>query len=106
MILINRTYAILTEESVQDGDIAESGFLAKNESVTFRELVGLMESHYMPSSMPIQASGYITWFSSEPDQDFETGDYESTAIHYSRDNPDRKLKYWLKAAKCAGFDVR
>lgn len=42
MILVNITYSIVTPESAENHDAAESGMLSENESMTFRELVEWM----------------------------------------------------------------
>jgi len=44
MILISRTFDVVTPESAEDGESAESGFITESEFVTFRELVSLMRA--------------------------------------------------------------
>lgn len=105
MILINKTFEIVTEESAEGGEIEESGFSAENEPVSFRELVDMLKGEFIHASQsPVNRSTHV-WFTSEPEQDYMTGEYRSESIHFSRENPARKAKYWIKAMQCAGFRV-
>ena len=102
MILISQTFEIVTQESAEHGDAEERGFNFQDTPHTFRELVELMESHPECSSGGRDyVPGPFDWFSSYPDTDYRTGAEESTAIHYSRENPPRMAKYWSKAARVA-----
>ena len=102
MILISRTFEVVTPESAESGDVAESGFLVESESVTFRELVSLMESHPNPSCYPARGEAY-EWLSSHPSQDFRDCSETTESLHYCRENPPRRLKYWRKAMCAAGI---
>lgn len=103
-ILINRTFEIVTEESAEDGDCAESGFLSQDEPVTFKELVELLEGGE-PSSWP--ATGcthdWVTQDQGETREWFESGERESHSIHYSKKNPPHNDRYWRLAFKAAGL---
>lgn len=103
MILISQTYEVVTPESAEDGEAADQGFEFQNQEFSFRELVELLREHPQASS-----SGPVSehvWFSSYPDHGsreyFEEGEERSTAVHFSRENPPRMLKYWSKAARFA-----
>lgn len=102
MILISRTFDVVTPESAEEGEAAESGFLAESESVTFKELVSLMESHPVPSCHPPSGEAY-EWLSSYPSQDFRDCSETTESLHFSRENPPRRLKYWRKAMLAAGI---
>ena len=102
MILINRTYETITRESAEDGDNADSGFLSKNEPCTFRKLVGLLEGGEA-SSYP--RAGLGDWVTHDGGTDYRTGEETRNSIHYSRDNPPRAAKYWVKALRAAGYRV-
>jgi hypothetical protein len=103
MLLIDKTFEVVTHESAEHGEIEDGGFASINERVTFRELVQMMRGDYVhPSMSPVHRSTRV-WFSSEPDQDYRTGEYRSEAIHFSPNNPQRKAKYWIKAMRCAGY---
>ena len=102
MILINKTYSIVTPESAENGEDSDSGFLSKNEKVTFRELVNLIQDHPAPSCYP--ASGSVwEWVSTYPSTDFQTGEEETQSLHFSRQNGPWKEKYWKKAMQMAGI---
>ena len=104
MILINRTFEIVTEESAANGEAAGSGFLAEGESVTFRELVALLR-HGEPSQSPVTdpARCWVTHDEGETRAFFEDGERESHSTHYARENPARNLKYWRAALRAAGY---
>lgn len=99
VILIYRTYETITPESAEDGETADSGFLSENEPCTFRELVSLLEGGE-PSSYP--RAGLRDWVTHDAGTDYRTGEETRNSIHYSRDNPPRAEKYWLKALHAAG----
>ena len=102
MIIISRTFDVVTPESAESGESADSGFLAESESVTFRELVSLMESHPIPSNSHPEGSQW-EWLSSYPSQDFRDCSETTESIHFARENPPRRLKYWRKAMRAAGI---
>lgn len=99
MILISKTFEIITEESAQDGEAAEMGFLWEDAGHTFRELIALLQEHQEASYWPVKGANAdgSEWFSSQAETDYRTGETEITAIHYSRANDARSLKYWKKA---------
>ena len=102
---ISETYEIITEESAQYGDAEERGFNFKDEMMSFSELVDYIQSNGFIWASDSDLSGY-TWISTEPEQDYQTGDYESRGLHcdtdYGRDT--RASRYWIKALKLA--DIR
>jgi hypothetical protein len=105
MLLIHKTFEVVTPESAEDGEAADSGFDQKNEPYTFRELVSAMKVHYQPSCWPLRGTEPAdhVWFTSGSDTDYVTGAETTTSIHFSRANNPRSAKYWLKAAKYAGI---
>lgn len=104
-ILINKTYSVVTEESAEYGDYAEQGFEFENSPYEFRELVRLLRDYSESSVYPLTDADIneTVWFTSEPDIDFRTGEETTYSVHFSRDNPARNAKYWLKAARAAGL---
>ena len=104
MILINRFFEIVTEESAEHGKPANSGVLASNEAVTFRELVSLLRDG-QASAWP--ATGDMReWVMQDQGETyafFAHGARESHSIHYSRDNPATKARYWRLAFIAAGL---
>lgn len=102
MILISRTFEVVTPESAEEGEVAESGFLAESESVTFKELVSIMRDYPNPSCYPPSGDSG-EWLSSYPSQDFRDCSETTESLHFSRENPPRRLKYWRKAMRAAGI---
>ncbi len=102
MIIVSRTYDIVTPESAESGESADSGFLAESESVSFRELVSLMRDYPNPSCYPPRGEAY-EWLSSYPSQDYRDCSETTESLHYCRENPPRRLKYWRKAMLAAGI---
>lgn len=100
MILISRTFEVVTPESAESGDVADSGFLVESESVTFRELVSLMRDYPNPSCYPPRGESY-EWLSSHPETDYRDASETTESLHYCRENPPRRLKYWRKAMRAA-----
>jgi hypothetical protein len=96
MLLISKTYEVITEESAEHGEVEESGFEFEFESFSFRDLVRQLRFFPHPSSSVI---GPDTWVSSEPEQDYRTGEYRTEHLHFV--GPERKEKYWIKALKLA-----
>lgn len=105
MILIDKVYEIVTEESAENGEIEESGFSAQNEPVSFREIVDMLKGEFIHASQSPVTHSTSVWFTSESEQDHMTGEYRSESIHFSHDNPSRKAKYWAKAIQFDGFRV-
>jgi hypothetical protein len=96
MILISKTFEVITQESAEQGEIEDSGFEFEFEPFTFRDLVRHLRYFPHPSSSVI---GPNTWVSSEPEQDYRTGDYRTEHLHFV--GPANKEKYWIKALKLA-----
>ena len=104
MILVTKTFSVVTPESAEDGESAEIGIDFENEQFTFRELVATMKVHYQPSCCPVTGNSPANvWFSSAADVDYVDGSETVTSIHFSMNNKPRSEKYWLKAAKAAGI---
>jgi hypothetical protein len=105
MILIDKTFEVVTEESAEEGEAADSGFSAVGEQYTFRELVQVLKQVYIhPSQSPANRSTRV-WFTTEAEQDYMSGEYRYESIHFSPDNHNRKAKYWIKAMQYAGVRV-
>ena len=105
MLLVDKTFEIVTNESAEHGDVEDAGFSAIGERVTFAELVNALKHEFIHASQsPANRSTHV-WFTSESEQDYMTGEYRSESIHFSPDNPSRKAKYWIKAMQLAGVKL-
>ena len=94
-ISVSKTYDVVTEESAEYGDFAESGFEFQSVPYTFRELVDEMREYMEPSCSPIGENDF--WVTSEASQDYRTGDYTSYSLHFDRDQPERLRRFWRLA---------
>jgi hypothetical protein len=50
MILVDKTFEIVTHESAEHGEIEDAGFSSVNESMTFRELVDALKREFIHAS--------------------------------------------------------
>jgi hypothetical protein len=105
MILISRTFEVVTPESAEFGESDDAGFISQSEPVTFRELVELMRAHPVPSSSPCEGSRW-DWLSSYPEENFRDCSNRTESLHYDKSNPPSRDKYWRKAMRAAGIRVR
>ena len=103
MLLIDKTFATYTQESSNDGEASEQGFVFENRSVTFRELVDTLRG-LEPSQYPITGASWC-WFMTAH-EDCRNGESTEYSFHWSRKNKPHALKYWIKAIRAAGFEVK
>jgi hypothetical protein len=73
----------------------------RSDFVNFRELVELMRDYCYPSCSPPRGETF-EWMNAEPEQDYRTGEHIDRSLHFARDNPSRRVKYWRLAMKAAG----
>ena len=83
------TYEIVTPESAEHGDAAERGFVEPGEwktpieeSLAGNDLHTMSLRDAMRLCYPIEDSGF--WWTGEASQDYQTGAYETRAIHPPR----------------------
>lgn len=85
-LLLSETFEIVTDESARHNDAADRGFIREDEPVTVKDAIGALRECCEPSSSPIRpetVTGY-EWASTEAQQDYRTGEYESRSIHVKR----------------------
>ena len=102
MLYISKTYERVSEESAENGEAEEQGFVFQDEPYTFRELLDELRLYSHASSYPCRGSRY-DWMTTESDQDYQSGDCTSYSLHFSHKNSPRAEKYWAKALKLAGL---
>ena len=104
--MINVTFIETVYPAPEDDeeDYCPDGALGRIEveALTFRELVRAMRDYPFVSCSPAIGATY-EWLHSESEQDYRTGDYTERSMHYSRDNPENKKRYWRLAMKAAGL---
>lgn len=76
--------------------------VAEDKPVTFRELVGLLREFAHHSCHPAQGETF-EWLSTNPEQDYMTGEWTERTIHFSHKNRPHQSRYWRLAMKAAGF---
>lgn len=99
MLKITKTYDVVTEESAEHGDFADSGFVYKDQPYGFRELIETIE--FGGFNEPDSSHGVPRWLSTAPDQDYRTGDYTTYSLHPARDK--QSMCYWDKAMAFLGY---
>jgi hypothetical protein len=93
MIRYKKTFDIITPESAEAGEFAESGFIDENCSMTFREAVELLACT-TASDLPNPG----TWYSTDGDTDYRTGEVEIRSYHPAT---ERDGRYMAKAYSVA-----
>lgn len=98
MITLSQTYQIVTEESAENGEAAETGFRWEGSAHGFRETVELIRDggFIHPSDFP----GVPRWLTTESEHDMHTGEHVSESLHPGADA--RSQRYWAKACRAAG----
>jgi hypothetical protein len=94
----NQTYAVITDESAEEGDAAEQGFDWQDESMTFRELVERIQRDYSGAE-PSQSNGVPSWITAHGDRDYTDGTFRDIALHPAN---TRAKRWWGRALVCAG----
>lgn len=94
-LLISKTFDVVTHESAEDGEAAESGFVYENEPFTFRELVREIESG------GFYREGGTRWLTSHAEEDYRTGEVQTEHLHFSHLNPPHLEKWFQLAVKWA-----
>ena len=100
-IFLSQTYEIVTNESAEHGDIAESGFEWENVPHTFREVVELIQREGFSNQQCSQ--GVPRWLTTDVIQDrafVEDGVHRTLSLHPGKDA--RSQRYWEKACRAAG----
>lgn len=100
MVIVNKCYEVVTQESAEQGEASDSGFEYEDQSFSFRDLVSEMKEYTETSSYPPRGD---EWLISEPNHNYRTGEDTSYSLHYSRTNKPRSAKYWEKAMRKAGL---
>lgn len=101
MIILHQTFEIVTDESAEQGEVAESGFDWQDVPHGFRETVDLIESGGFTN--PSCSHGVPDWLTTETIQDrafFEDGEHRTQSLHPAKDA--RSQRYWAKACRAAG----
>lgn len=99
MLKISKTYEVVTEESAEQGDFEETGFVFKDQPCGFRELIETIEHGGFCHSD--SSHGVPRWLYTESEVNYRTGEYTSYALHPARDK--QSMRYWDKAMAFLGY---
>lgn len=96
-INVTMTWDEVTPESAAQGDTSDRGTQFEDEPLSFRELVDMIRAHGNP-----EFGGHLgsVYFSDEI-VDYRTGTRTSYALHYSRNNPPSRRKWFDLAVRVA-----
>lgn len=98
MLRLSMTYQIVTPESAETGDFADSGFIFADAEVSARELARyIMREGF---TWPDCSHGMPRWLSTEPYTEPFTGETETRSIHPSRDPQSQKV--WERVLRICG----
>lgn len=100
-IILSQTYEVVTQESAEHGEVADSGTDWEGVAHSFRETVDLIRDGGFCN--PSCSHGVPRWLTSEVIQDaafFEDGESRTLSLHPGSDA--RSLRYWEKACRAAG----
>ena len=93
-ILVNICFSEVTPESAETGSESDRGFVEQDSEYTFSELVNKIRQggFVQEGSTDWLSTGYST-------TDYTTGTEQEETMHFSRNNPEWKRKYFWFALK-------
>lgn len=98
------TYEVITPESAEDGDIADSGFLV--EDVTFREAMDELRWYrgaYVEADSYATAPHRARWFTFyNADEDYSTGAVTNYSLHLPKHITDASRMRIARLLGCYG----
>lgn len=98
-IYLTKTETVSTQQDIEAGGCGEGEIVFNNRAHTFHELIALLRDEFtVCSCWPITTDIY-TWFQTDPETNFRTGDVREQSLHYGTRNPTRNAKYWAKAIR-------
>jgi len=78
MFTVSKTYDVVTHESAEDGEAAESGFEFEDTRMTLREALREIQDL---GGIVQQQGGKLTVYTPDAEVDFRTGDSKFYALH-------------------------
>ena len=103
MIPIIVCYDIVTQESAEHGDVAESGVELEG-TYGFRDLIQWLDRNgtWEASSYPLRYLSEYDWLRSvDADIDYRTGKHKYLSVHLGIGAPARVRKHWVRAMRYA-----
>ncbi|MFW6855339.1 hypothetical protein ACODYM_29030 [Burkholderia gladioli] len=99
LMRFSQTFEVITDESAEDGDVAESGFDWQDIDETFRDLVRRLETDYCGAEPSDYPSANPRWITSYGERDVRTGEFRNISLHPAN---DRARRWWPVALRAAG----
>ena len=99
MLRLSMTFEAVTDESAENGDTEETGFVFENVPHTARELARYITRHGFTE--PSNSHGTPPWLTCYGEADYITGVTENRSIHPGRDSQSQKV--WAKVLKICGI---
>jgi len=103
--IVNKTFEVVSEESAEAGEAEETGFEFENER--YDSLRDLIHDNRHESWVEWSSSHPTgrDWLISEPEQDYNTGDYTSYGLHIKRSDKKALSRREIRAISSA-YGVR
>lgn len=99
MLRLTVTYETVSQESAENGDTEETGFIFKNEPHTAHDLARYITRQGFTA--PSDSHGTPRWLTCYGDADWRTGITEVRSLHPGRDPQSQKI--WAKVLKICGI---
>lgn len=99
MLKLSMTYDVVTPESAEIGDFAETGFVFEACDCTAHDLARYIKHDGF--IYPSASHGVPRWLSTEGETDFRTGEVETRSIHPGRDAQSQRV--WERVLRICGL---
>ncbi|KWE37404.1 hypothetical protein [Burkholderia territorii] len=96
----HQTYAVVTDESAENGEAEETGFDWQDMPYTFKQLVHTLEFEYAGAEPSDYPSSNPRWITSYGERDMHDGSFRNISLHPAN---DRARRWWPQALKAAGI---
>ena len=98
MLKLSMTFETVTQESAENGESEENGFVFEACDCTASELARYITHDGF--SVPSCSQGVPRWLSTDPETDYMTGDTETRSIHPGTDKQSQKV--WARVLRITG----
>jgi hypothetical protein len=99
MLQLSMTYETITEESAENGDSADNGFVLEACDCGARELAQYITREGF--NEPSDSRGIPRWLTAYGEADYRTGEVENRSIHPGADAQSQKV--WARVLRITGI---
>lgn len=108
LLTVTRCYDVVTPESAEQGDTADSGRVYEHREMSFRDLVRELRDFQGVSCSPCSESDVRrfphTWaVQHDGSIDYRTGECRTESLHVECADSPRVARWWAKALRVAGL---